>query len=80
MIDIAQIEVADVSLYRHNIAEFSFIAELYDREKWLLSERYGYDITTTLEGRMLLELRVCELMPEFGIWMAQLSEIPKVAV
>ena len=62
----------------HNMAQVDLLRDLYDREKWLLSEQAGWDLSQCAEGLMQIELRICELMPSFGAWMASLNDVPAV--
>lgn len=68
-----------MSLENHNKSQSCQVQGLIDRERWYLSERLGYDCTTTSTGLCMLNNRVATLITEgFGQWMAELESTEEI--
>lgn len=62
-----------MNLRAHNESQHNALQALFEREAWFLSERAGYDVTTTTEGRQALEMRIAYLITESqGAWIHDL--------
>lgn len=67
-------EKSDMSLKDHNDSQTCAIQGLIDRERWLLSERLGYDCTSTATGLCMLNHRVADIVSGgFGKYLNELE-------
>ena len=68
-----------MSLKAHNQSQACQVQGLIDRERWYLSERLGYDCTTTSTGLCMLNNRVAYLITSgFGRFMADLPSTEEI--
>ncbi len=68
-----------MSLKGHNQSQACQVQSLIEREAWYLSEKLGYDCTTTAEGICRLNNRVANIISDgFGAWMATLKETEEI--